>query len=395
MRFLRESYKQVKANGGSSGVDGKSIRDIEKYGVEKYLKEIQKELKGNRYNPEAIKRVYIPKANGKQRPLGIPTIKDRIVQTSCKLVIEAIFEADFEDSSYGFRPKRKASQAIGKIKSNLQAGRTMIFDADISSYYDTIPHDKLLKLVSKRISDKRVIHLIKQWLKAPIEEEGVIRSGKKNKLGTPQGGVISPLLANIYLNVLDKIINKTNGEFKREGIEIVRYADDFVIMGKEIPEHLLEKLERVLERMGLKLNREKSKRINAREESFDFLGFTFSNDVSQYSWKRRYWNVKPSKKSEKKVREKITEYFKGKRHYPTEEIVKGLNEITRGWVNYFNIPKVSYPKRALSHLEWYIDWKFYQHYQSKGQRKGKFYKENGINDLVNHYGLLNPVKLVN
>ncbi len=193
--FLREAYQRVKANGGASGIDGVTFAEIEAYGVEKYLSEVSAELKNESYRPSPVKRVFIPKANGKKRPLGIPTIKDRIVQMSCKLVIEPIYEADFEDGSYGFRPKRSAKGAITEIKSNLKEGKTEVFDADISKYFDTIPHDKLLIVVAKRISDRKVIHMIKMWLKSPIHEDGKISGGKKNKLGTPQGGVISPLLA--------------------------------------------------------------------------------------------------------------------------------------------------------------------------------------------------------
>ena len=283
--FLREAYKRVKANGGSSGVDGVSFAEIEEYGVEKYLSEISARLKNESYKPLAVKRVYIPKANGQMRPLGIPTIKDRIVQMSCKLVIEPVYESDFEDSSYGFRPKRSAKGAITEIRNNLHQGKTEVFDADISKYFDTIPHDKLLKVAARRISDRKVIHLIKMWLKSPIDEEGKISGGKKNKLDTPQGGVISPLLANIYLHLLGGVVNNKE-MFKRIGMKIIRYADDFILMGKHIPKDMLEYITRILERMGLKLNKEKSRMINSKEESFNFLRFAFRYDRGQR------WNQK-------------------------------------------------------------------------------------------------------
>lgn len=206
-RFLLEAYYRVKENKGSPGVDGISFEDIEKEGIRKYIDELHEELKEKSYKPSPVKRVYIPKANGKKRPLGIPTIKDRIVQMSCKIVIEPIFEADFEENSYGFRPKRKVADAVEKIKFNLKEGKTSVLDADLSSYFDTIPHDKLMILIGKRISDKYTLNLIKKWLKTPIYENGRLKGGKKNKKGTPQGGVISPLLANIYLNLMDKLIN--------------------------------------------------------------------------------------------------------------------------------------------------------------------------------------------
>jgi len=206
-KFLLEAYYRVKANKGSAGIDGKGFGNIEEIGLYTFIEEIHNELKNHTYKPEPVKRVYIPKANGKERPLGIPTIKDRVVQMSCKIVIEPIFEADFEDNSYGFRPKRSAKDAIKAIKTNLKEGKTEILDADLSSYFDTIPHDKLMSLIGQRISDKYVLRLIKMWLKTPVSENGKLQGGKKNKVGTPQGGVISPLLANIYLNLLDKIVN--------------------------------------------------------------------------------------------------------------------------------------------------------------------------------------------
>lgn len=206
VRFLHEAYLKCKTNRGSAGIDGIDFDTIEVQGEDKFIYDLRKELKDKTYKPSPVKRVYIEKANGKLRPLGIPTIKDRVVQMSCKLVIEPIFEADFEECSYGFRPNKSAKGAVTEIKENLEAGNTEVLDADLSSYFDTIPHDKLMKLVALRISDIHTLNLIKSWLKAPVSENGKLQSGKKNKVGTPQGGVISPLLANIYLNLMDKII---------------------------------------------------------------------------------------------------------------------------------------------------------------------------------------------
>ena len=300
--FLREAYRRCKAKNGCPGVDGVSFKDVESYGVDKFISEIIEELENKTYKPQAVLRVEIPKANGKTRPLGIPTVKDRVVQMTVKLVIEPIFEADFEDNSYGFRPRRSAGDAVREIKKNLQEGKSDVFDADLSAYFDTIPHKELMHVVALRISDKNILHLIKMWLKTPIMEDGRPKGGKKSKVGTPQGGVISPLLANIYLHLLDKAVNRTRGIFQRNGVKIVRYADDFVLMAEKIPEECFEYMNRLFSKMKLKLNEEKSRVVCAYEESFDFLGHTFRFSDDLYGRSFKYWNVEPSKKSQKKVR---------------------------------------------------------------------------------------------
>ncbi len=209
--FLREAYKRCKANKGCSGVDGIQFEDIEEKGLDNFIENLIKELEDKTYKPSPVLRVEIPKANGKTRLLGIPTIKDRVVQMAVKLVIEPIFEADFEETSYGFRPKRSAKDAVKKIWENLKSGKIEVYDADLSAYFDTIPHKELMFLVAQRISDKNILHLLKMWLKAPVMVNGSPKGGKKNKVGTPQGGVISPLLANIYLHLLDKVVNRLGG----------------------------------------------------------------------------------------------------------------------------------------------------------------------------------------
>lgn len=393
LHFLREAYSRVKSNGGSAGVDGVTFSDIEEYGIEKYLSEISESLKKQSYKVSPVKRVYIPKANGQKRPLGIPTIKDRIVQMSCKLVIEPIFEADFADSSHGFRPKRSSKDAVAEIKLNLKQGKAEVFDADLSKYFDTIPHEKLLIVIAKRISDSNVIHLLKLWLKAPISEEGRISGGKKNKLGTPQGGVISPLLANIYLHLLDKLVNSKE-MFRRLGIKMIRYADDFILIGREIPEEILDYVEYILTRMGLKLNMEKSRKVNAYKESFDFLGFTFRWDKGQQNWMKRYWQIEPSMKSQNKIREKMGEYFKTHRHTAMPEFALGINTILRGWMNYFHIPEVSYSRKTFNRLQWHLTKSLYFHYKKKSQRSSKLYRQHGFDGIVKQFGLVDPSKYI-
>ncbi len=392
MYFLREAYRRVKKNKGQAGIDGITFQDIESRDLTEYLSEIQKELENESYRPSPVLRVKIPKADGGERPLGIPTIKDRIVQMSCKMVIEPIFEADFEDCSYGFRPKRSAQDAVIKIKEYIKEGNTEILDADLEKFFDNIPHEKLMIVLAQRVSDRKVLHLIKMWLKSTVVENDRYTGGKKSKKGTPQGSVISPLLANVYIHLLDRIINKANEIFKKYGIKIVRYADDFILMGKKIPKEVIIRLTKFLKRLGLKLNEKKTEKLNIRDKSFNFLGFTFRYDKDKFGKNKKYLNIIPCKKSCKNIRAEISIYSRKSWHYDRTDFVDGLNAKIRGWLNYFIIPNVSYPYEAKRKLRYYIFKKLYRYFKRKSQRKCKLYNRGVFNKLVNAYGLIDPMK---
>jgi group II intron reverse transcriptase/maturase len=390
--ILREAWKTVKANDGTPGIDGQTIADVEQYGLDIYLKELGEDLRKQTYQPQAVKRVMITKANGGERPLGIPTVRDRIAQTVCKMILEPIFEADFEECSYGFRPERSSKGAMTEIKKNLVQGNTEVYDADLSKYFDTIPHDKLQIVLKERITDPRILKLITKWLKVPVYEEGKYNSGKDKHKGTPQGGVISPLLANIYLHLIDRIVNNPHSLFGKHGIRIVRYADDFVLMGKTLTKTVIDKLKTLLERMGLTVNETKTRQIDARKESFNFLGFTIRYDNDLKGRNTRYWNIMPSKKSEQKVRDKIKAYLKTHGHYKAQDVANGINTIVRGWLNYFEIKGISYPAMSKRSLRYYLSGSLYRYYNRKSQRKCRLYGQYAFEVLVSKCGMIDPTK---
>ena len=354
MDILSHAYKLIRANKGASGIDGITFEDIEemKGGQQRYLESIAEELKNKTYESKPVRRVYVPKTDGSKRPLGIPTVKDRIVQMAVKIVIEPIFEADFQENSYGFRPKKDAHQAMNDVNVHLRYGKTQVIEADISKYFDNIPHDKLLKLIAKRIVDKNILRLIKMRLKAPVvEEEDGKKKYKGNDKGTPQGGVISPLLANIYLNVLDTIWKIKKVQERLEA-RLIRYADDFVVLCKGNTERVLNGIKAVLGDLRLSLNEEKTKVVDARKESFSFLGFTIQVKENPATSKK-FPLIIPSKKALKHIKMEIKNMTCRKNlALPKDVVVNKLNEAVRGWVNYFYYGNCS---NDLLRLKGYLD----------------------------------------
>ncbi len=348
---LWRAWQEVRANGGSAGVDGETLEDVERRGVGNFLESISADLKAGKYRPKPVMRVYVPKADGRQRPLGIPTVRDRVVQQACRIVIEPIFEANFEDQSYGFRPKRSAAQAVQKIDAALVRGWWVV-EADIQGYFDAIDHGLLMNLVRRRVSDRRMLKLIKQWLRAGIVEEGQWRS---TDVGSPQGGVISPLLANIYLHVLDRYWTE---RYLALGI-LVRYADDFVIVcsGKADAEQAMGVVRQIMTKLKLQLHPTKTKLVNLKQEGFEFLGFHFQKVISRKSGKLvpLMW---PGKKAMKAVRNRIRERTdRSALGLPMAEIVAQLNPIIRGWRNHFVIGHSMRQLRMLDRYVWFRLWK--------------------------------------
>jgi len=364
----------VAANKGTPGVDGVNIEGIlETPGeAEKLIATLQSELKSKTYQAQAVLRVYIPKGNGKQRPLGIPTVRDRVVQMAAVLILEPIFEADFLDCSYGYRPGKSAHQALAAIRGNLEAGYTTVYDADLRGYFDSIPHDKSLKAVEMRVSDRSVLHLIRMWLKSPVVERkpggGKTRSGRPDK-GTPQGGVISPLLANIYLHWFDKVFHFASGPAKWANARLVRFADDFVAMVRQQEKELASFIETKLENwMGLELNRDKTRLVNLTETgaSLDFLGYTFRYEPDLWGKPKKYLNVTPSQKALKREREVLRQMTGTQKScQPIPEMVEEINRHLRGWANYFSF---GYPRMAYRNINWYVTQRMCQHLRRRSQR---------------------------
>ena len=386
---LRCAWERVRANGGAPGVDGVTFQMIERSegGVDGFLAGLQKELRENAYRASPLRRKYIEKANGKMRPLGIPTVKDRVVQCAVKIIIEPIFEADFHDCSFGFRPNRSAQDAVARIAENVKKGKALAYDADLSSYFDTIPHDKLMAAVQMRISDGRVLGLIRHWLKVCVQEPNGVRISPKGR-GTPQGGVISPLLANIYLHWFETIVSLT-AKACGQVMSIVRYADDFVILARKWADGFLQKVEGILEgRMGLTVNREKTKVLDFREPhtTLTFLGYDFRMVRDRlFGTGKRYLTFGPSKKSMKGIREKIHAITHARNGLLTvEKVVGRLNKLTKGWGAFYS---VGYPSKAFHAVNGYALRRMARFLNRKSQRRYRLKFADTYYGELNHYGM--------
>lgn len=363
---LQEAWRRVRANKGAAGIDGETMADIARIGEDRLLAECQERLMKKSYRPQPVRRHYIPKKDGRKRPLGIPTVRDRVVQMATKLILEPIFEADFQECSFGFRPKRGAKQALERIRKACNRKGNWVVDVDIQGYFDNINQEKLMKLVEMRVSDRRILKLIRQWLGAGVMEEGAIR---RSDLGTPQGGVISPLLANIYLNYFDRLWEKHG----KEAGELTRYADDFVVVCKTRKDalHAYKLIQTIMERLELTLHPEKTRVVGlwTGEEGFDFLGMHHRKTKAETGQNRVYYTTQQwlCKKAENHIREVIKERLAppNMRHKSFQEHVEWLNLRIQGWKNYYATP---YSAKWMTQLDWFIRTRLTKWYAKKRQR---------------------------
>ena len=350
--ILHHAYRLARVNAGSPGVDGVTFERIEAAGAQEWLAGLHEELVLRTYRPQPVRRVMLPKPGGGERPLGIPTIRDRVVQTAAKLVLEPIFEADFEDSAYGYRPNRGGGQAVKEVHRLICRGYTDVVDADLSGYFDSIPHSDLLRSVARRVVDRHVLHLIKMWLKAPVEERDDdgkrrMRGGRNATRGTPQGGVASPLLANIYMNRFLKHWRQTDRS-EAFRAHVVAYADDFVILSRGYADEALAWTKAVMTKLGLTLNETKTSVRNARQEHFDFLGYTFG---PEYFRKDGHWylGASPSRKSVQRLKDKVGDLLVPGDMGTWPDIRNRLNRLLRGWSAYFSYGTRLQAYRAVDH----------------------------------------------